>query len=477
MTRLQRRDLWTALVVAVSVAGCTNARAQQGTSTDPFPQPIESRRDAVTVRVADYAALPQVNGQWPRMMLLSAEPGGPRLFVNTMQGPLFSLADEGRSVTEYLDIDAGRWGVRVQADGMERGFQSFAFHPQFNQPGSRGYGRFYTYTDTSNMAPTPDFTPAGAAGGTHDTVLLEWTAANPQAATYDGGPPRELQRIRQPFTNHNGGLLAFDPLAPPGSPDADLLYMSVADGGSGGDPYNLAQNLGSVFGKILRIDPLGTASTSRNYGVPATNPFAGRRDALGEVYAYGLRNPQRFAWDTATGRMFVADIGQNAVEKISAVTAGANLGWNRWEGSYRYIGPQVSLGGARGETGITYPVAEYGHGDPLLLGTTAAITGVVVYRGTRIPQLTNRLVFGDNPTGEIFFVNADTLPEGGQDAIRRVLLNDRGTVKTLRQVVRDTAFSHGRGMPVRVDLRFGTGPGDQLFLLNKQDGIVRTLLP
>src|SRR5690606_13340232 len=137
----------------------------------------------------------------------------------------------------------------------ERGFQSFAFHPQFNQAGAPGYGRFYTYTDSTNMNPAPDFTAAGAAKETHDTVLLEWTAKNPAAATYDGGAPRELIRIRQPFANHNAGHLAFNPNAPPGSPEFGLLYMGVADGGSGGDPLDLAQNLGSAFGKVFRIDP------------------------------------------------------------------------------------------------------------------------------------------------------------------------------------------------------------------------------
>ena len=158
--------------------------------------------------------------------------------------------------------------------GRERGFQSFAFHPQFSQQGSRGFGKFYTYTDTTNMTPPADFQPAPGGMDTHHAVLLEWTAKTPGAAIYDGGAPRELMRWRDPFQNHNGGMLAFNPLAAPNSPDFGLLYMGVADGGSGGDPLNMAQNLGIAFGKIFRIDPLGNNSANKKYGIPADNPLA-----------------------------------------------------------------------------------------------------------------------------------------------------------------------------------------------------------
>ena len=117
------------------------------------------------------------------------------------------------------------------------------------------------------MTPKPDFVPSGT-GHTHDTVLLEWTAKEPAAATYDGGAPRELLRAAHPFPNHNGGQIAFNPLARPGSADFGLLYVGIADGGSGGDPYKLGQNLDSAFAKILRIDPLGKNSANGKYGIP-----------------------------------------------------------------------------------------------------------------------------------------------------------------------------------------------------------------
>jgi hypothetical protein len=469
-----RNRITSLLIVSAFTAACVLAQSAQSTN-DPFPQPIAATQDVVRVNYVEYAQLPTVDGP-PRMMLLTAEPGGRRLFVNDMRGPLYSIADNGKNVTLYININDPKWSVGVQSQGSERGFQSFAFHPQFNQAGSRGFGRFYTYTDTTDMTPAPDFTPTGG-NNTHDTVLLEWTAKIPGAATYDGGPPRELIRMRQPYANHNAGHLAFHSFAGPNSPEYGLLYMGVADGGSGGDPLEMAQNLASAFGKVFRIDPLGNNSANKKYGIPAANPFVddNNPNTLAEIYAYGVRNPQRFNWDARTGAMYLADIGQNIVEEISPVTRGANLGWNDWEGSFAFISRQgVSLEKPRGDPKMTYPVVEYGQIDPLLQGSSAA-TGVVVYRGSQIPQLANVVLFGDNPSGEIFYFNADKVPDGGQDAIRRVMLMDKGTAKTLLGVIRDRANASGGRQPTRADLRFGTGPDNQVFLLNKQDGLVRLL--
>jgi hypothetical protein len=465
-----------ALLMAATLLAALPVAAQ--TTNDPYAAPIPASQGAITVNFVEFASLPDVGGQPARMMLLVDEPGTRRLFVNDMRGPLYSVSYDGRTVTPYADINAAPWGVSVQSSGSERGFQSFAFHPQFNQPGTRGFGKFYTLTDTSNTAPAPDFKPAGGTR-THDTVLLEWTARTPAAPSYDGGPPRELIRFEQPFANHNGGQLGFNPLAVPGAADYGLLYIGFADGGSGGDPLEMAQNLGSAFGKLLRIDPLGSNSTNGKYGIPADNPFVknAAAKALGEIYAYGLRNPQRFAWDPKTGNLFVADIGQNIVEEVSIVTAGANMGWNDWEGSFAYISrTEVSLANQRGDSRVVYPVVEYGQPDPLLQGQSAVTMGYV-YRETAIRQLANLVLFGDNPSGEIFYVNADNLPKGGQDAIRRILLNHNGQAKTLLQVVKETNTRQGKPPATRADLRFGMGPDGQVFLLNKRDGVIRLLVP
>jgi Glucose / Sorbosone dehydrogenase len=381
-------------------------------------------------------------------------------------------------VTPYLDLRDPKWQIPVQAQGRERGFQSFAIHPDFNRRGAPGFGKFYVYTDTTNVSPAADFKPGGG-NHTHDTVLIEWTAKNPAAATYDGAAPRELFRLEQPFANHNAGHLTFNPLAAPRDAEHGLLYIGVADGGSGGDPLKLAQNLSSAFGKILRIDPLGKDSANGKYGIPASNPFVSdnKTETLGEIYAYGVRNPQRLFWDVKTRRMFMSDIGQNVVEEISPVTAGANLGWNDWEGSFRYVNRTVAIDKPRSDPGVTYPVAEYGQLDALLQGNSAAIGGLV-YRATAIPQLSGLLIFGDNPSGEIFYLHADKLPpNGGQDPIRRVLLDDGGQRKTLLQVIKETNTKQGKTPATRADLRFGLGPDDQVFLLNKADGVIRLLVP
>ena len=462
------RHLTHALAATLLMASCAF-----GQSIDPFPQPINTTDGVIRVNIAEFASIPDMDSEPARMMLLVNEPGTRRLFVNDMRGPIYGVSYDGKTVIRYIDINASDWGVNVQSQGRERGFQSFALHPQFNQQGTRGYGKFYTYTDSSNMQPKPDFIPAGGMN-THDTVLFEWTAKNPEAATYDGGPPRELVRFRQPFANHNAGLAAFNPLAMPDSADYGLLYFSLADGGSGGDPFNAAQNLGTPFGKILRIDPLGTNSANGRYGIPASNPFVSGNSpkALGEIYAYGVRNPQRFGWDPKNGNLFLAEIGQNIVEEVSLITPGANLGWNAWEASFRFVSrTEIKLNERRGDPKVTYPIVEYDHLDPLF-GPQVATTGVVVYRGTAIPALTNLVLFGDNPSGEVFYFSADRLPSGGQDPIRRVLFNSGGSAKTLMQLIKEKKPS-----APRADLRFGLGPDNQVFLLNKQDGTIRRIVP
>jgi hypothetical protein len=464
-------------VIAVLLMVLTVALAQE--STDPFPEPIPANDRVITVKFAEFATIPDFNNAAPRIMTMLWEPGTQRYFASDMNGKLYRISADGKTVTQYVDMTAADWKVAVQAANSERGFQTFAFHPQFSQRGSRGFGKFYTVVDSSAMTNMGDFKPAGG-GHTQDTLLLEWTAKDPTAAAYDGEGPRELIRWEQPYANHNAGHSAFNPLAKAGDADYGLLYIGFADGGSGGDPNGHAQNLNIAFGKILRIDPLGNNSANKKYGIPPSNPFAndGKDDTLGEIYAYGVRNPQRLFWDPKNGNMFMSDIGQDTVEKVSAVTAGANLGWNVWEGSYRFVargatgrGTRVNLDTPRGDPKVTYPLAEFGQLDSLLQNSSAAIGGMV-YRSTRIPQLTNLLIFGDNPSGEIFYVNADNLPKGGQDPIRRILLNDAGTPKTFLQVIKEK-----NPAATRADLRFAEGPDGQIYLLNKRDGIIRVLVP
>ncbi len=473
---LRRITLFVPAVAALAAILAVPAAGQL--TSDPYPDPIPQSEGVLRVDYVEFAQVPDFEGRPPRMMHLVDEPGTGRLFVSDMWGVLYWVSYGGETVTEYLDLTDADWGFSVDARSGERGLQSFAFHPQFNEAGAPGYGKFYTYLDVVDTSPVGDFTTPGDQA-THHTLLLEWTTSNPEADAYDGGAPREVMRIVQPFANHNAGQLGFNPLASPGDSDFGLLYMGVADGGSGGDPMDLAQNLSSAFGKIFRIDPLGSTGANGEYGIPSDNPFVADGDpgTLGEIYAYGVRNPQRFGWDPANGNLFLADIGQNTIEELSIVTLGANLGWNDWEGSYRFIGREgVDGGDDRSDPSVTYPVAEYGHTDPVLVEGDAAASGVHVYRDDTIAQLEGLVLFGDNPSGEVFYIDADNLPNGGEEGVRRVLFNDDGQAKTLLQLVREKNQAQGREPAENVDLRIGTGPDGRAVLLNKFDGTIRMLV-
>lgn len=461
------------LSVAAFVVPCVAASAQG--ATRPLA-PIDTTKPVI-VNVAEFATIPDVNGQAARMMHLTDEPGTKRLFVSDMRGPLYSVSYDGKTVVLYVDVNDSTWGVHVQSQGRERGVQSFAIHPQFAQRGAPGYGKFYTWADSRNNTAQADFVPGGGSN-THHTVLHEWTAKDATSSTYDGSAPRELFRFEQPYSNHNGGMAAFNPLARPGQPDFGLLYVGIGDGGSGGDPLNAAQNLGNGFGKIFRIDPHGRDSKNGKYGIPKSNPFAGGKNpaALPEIFAYGFRNPQRFAWDPKTGSMFVSDIGQGIVEEVAVVKAGENHGWNTWEGSFKYVGRQgVDAANPRSDNKVVFPVVEYAHGDPVM-SNRAAISGLHVVRGNGVPPLENKVIFSDLPSGELLFFDADKLPAGGSQGIGRILLKQGdGQPKTLLQLAQELNARQGKSPATRTDTRVSGAADGRVFIINKADGTIRLL--
>lgn len=430
------------------------------------------------VDLQPFATLPNSGNNLPaRASVLTGAPDG-RTFANDQRGLLYLLGADGASVTLYLNVAAR---TPLLNDNGERGFHGFAFHPDFNTPGTAGYGKLYTLASQTDTSATATFAPnVPGAGRDHDEVLLEWTAADPAAATFTPADParpfREVLRLARPAGNHNAGYLAFNPTAGSG-PDRGNLYLGTGDSGGGGDPLNLAQMAGSAFGAILRIDPLLPAagapgrSVNGQYRVPADNPFATNRTLLPEKFVGGFRNPQRFTWDPANGHLFIADIGQNRVEEIDLAVPGANYGWNQREGSFVYQNGNIG-NNARGDaagTGFTYPVAEYFHFGSAGNGVTAG----PVLRGNRFPGLGTggRLLFADFPSGVAYTIDADRLPDGGQEPVSELRLRQNGVESSFLDMIRQVNPSAGRA-----DLRFGVDAVGDVFFLNKQDGIIRRVV-
>ncbi len=294
-----------------------------------------------------------------RPTYLTAPEGDDRLFVLEQPGRVRIVRNGQLLATPYLDI-----ADVVDTDGNEQGLLGMAFHPEFETN-----GQLYL-----------DFTidPAGA------TRVVRYTVADPAADVASVVASDTILEVGQPFSNHNGGMLAFGP--------DDRLYVALGDGGSGGDPQGNGQDSTTVLGTIVRLEPDGT--------VPADNPFVGR-SGDDRIWAYGLRNPWRFAFDPPSSTLFIADVGQNSWEEVNAVDdgrAGVNYGWNVMEGMHCFGG------GGCDQTGLELPVLEYGHDEG------CSITGGFVYRGSAVSAAEGRYFFADLCSG---FVRSFLL-EGGE---------------------------------------------------------------
>jgi hypothetical protein len=365
-----KTQITSALLLSLSL--CCSALGQ-----DFFPTPIE--RGPLAVAIKEFAVLPDSgsgSSAPARMSVMTVDPLG-RLLVNDQRGPLYIVSTDGEAVTEYLDLRDFPT-LQVNSIGGERGFQSFTFHPDFNAQDTAGFGKFYTIHSSNNTTPTPDFDPGG--GTSFHTLLLEWTTDVPASSTFVPANAaqtfRAVLRFDQPFGNHNAGLIAFNTSVGSADPDRTNLYIAMGDGGSGGDPQENGQDAGNPYGAILRIDPTGTDSGNGQYGIVSDNALAADGDGgtLAEIYSYGLRNPQRFGWDIATGAMYIADIGQNAVEEIDLGVNGGNFGWDQREGSFEFEGAKTA--------DMIDPLAEYDHTNvvsdpPTSIGNRAVTTGEV----------------------------------------------------------------------------------------------------
>ena len=483
---------------------------------------------------ADHRRTPAASntrGLLARVNFLREEPGGRRFFVNDLNGPLYILDKKTKQFTTYLDFNglAGRPGL-FQKFTFERNFATglinFIFDPDYARNGV-----FYTIhmedptteapaepkagvvpgLDLSGYRTTPaSVTPiAPGARITREGVMIEWTDRNIANATFEG-TARELLRMQLASPIHPLGEMTFNPTARRGDPDWRVMYVGVGDSGSGEqrDIRRLnPQRLDNWNGKILRIVPdlrehtaTSTVSENGRYRIPNDNPFVAVEGARKEIWASGLRNPHRLIWDVDPARpreprLLAFNIGLTAWETVVIVKKGANYGYSLREGPQAMtcrgwlpvpaddtIPVQITDTITRGTVKPTYPVIAYPHtnsgGD--------AIAGGFIYRGTRIPALKGKLLFGDITTGRIWYAEmADVLraDDGDPATLAPIHELDAG----LRRLVEETYRARGgRGEALpgaaavsgrgRVDVRFAEDNAGELYLLTKSDGMIRQVV-
>ena len=292
-------------------------------------------------------------------------------------------------------------------DPANFGAISIAFHPDFADPKADGYGRFYVIETENDTAGVPDFDGSllqVSIGGVHHDVLYEYTATDPSSNTF-AGTRRSLMRVEQPGKDHNLFDICFD--------DDGLMFVSSGDGGNQGEGVNLIRQnagfLGNVFGKILRIDPLGSNSDNGQYGIPEDNPFVSTDGALGEIYSYGHRSPYRLTIDDSTGDLWLGEVGQQQVEEVNKIVAGGNYGWSTKEGSFIFDqtdfdnnsidsdSDKNGTGDAADADNLIDPVFEVDH------QTARSITGGFIYQPDDIPGLEGMYIFSDAFGNGLFY--------------------------------------------------------------------------
>lgn len=328
---------------------CTNPRGEKGRETkDPT---------ALTIRLHEIA------GGLHSPVAAAFTPEG-LMLVCEQTGVIRSIENGKLSDTSFLDLQSKL--VKISAAYDERGLLGIALHPDYSSN-----KKFYVYYSA----------PSQQIGSDHKSVLAEFkTSSNPHQA--DATSERIILTVEQPESNHNGGNIKFGP--------DGYLYIGMGDGGGAGDmhgPSGNGQNLNTLLGKILRID----VNTTKAYGIPADNPFVGK-PAKPEIWAYGLRNPWRFSFDRKTGRLFVADVGQNTYEEVNIVEKGGNYGWKIMEATHCFEPAKNCK-----TEGLKLPINEYDH------KTGISITGGFVYNGKSLKGLTDKYLFADW-TGPVFYL-------------------------------------------------------------------------
>ena len=301
-----------------------------------------------------------------------------RLFIVEQRGVIKILEAGAVLATPFLDIDAL---VTNPSGNDERGCLGLAFAPDYSTS-----GHFYVYyTDLSG-----------------DSRIRRYTvSANPDVA--DAASGLDILFLDQPFTNHNGGTLAFGP--------DGYLYMGFGDGGSFDDPLGNGQAGNTLLGKFIRIDPTGDAFPGdpiQNYAIPPSNPFVGNASFRDEIWSVGLRNPYRWSFDRITGDMWIGDVGQGCWEEVDFEPAsgggGRNYGWSKLEGNHCFVSGGGCTPTGCDSTGLVLPVREYSHSQD---GFSCSITGGYVYRGSAIPSLAGTYFYADFCSGRIYSFRYD----------------------------------------------------------------------
>lgn len=359
---------------------------------DLLPSIIVSPSNS-TVRLQQLASL-----SLPSDMAPVPDQSG-KLFVTELSGAIHVI--DGSTIQTYHTM-TGANTISPVPNG-DTAFTSIAFHPGFADASSPGYRKFYTLEPekpaTATATFTPQFSSISVANTHHQDVLYEYTVADPAANSIGSFAKREIMRANQPRHNHNFNDLEFD--------ENELLYIGVGDGGNNATERQNSPSLSTVYGKILRIDPLGiqgTLASNGQYSTPNNNPFAAQLGTRKEIFAYGLRNPYRISIDPITNHLYIADVGQDNVEEVnvipnvlSASAGGQHFGWPGKEGSILFpsFNPDPDHnnngnGDIADANGWTDPIFDYDHQDG------ADIIGGFVYRGSLLPELYGKYVFADH---------------------------------------------------------------------------------
>lgn len=273
-------------------------------------------------------------------------------------------------------------------------------------------------------------------------------------------------RINVPTVMHGVQEITFNPLAKPSDKDYGMLYIGIGDGGSVDDGFPfLVDRKDRILGSIIRINPRGNNSVNTRYGIPADNPFLKTGNALREVYAYGFRNPHRLTW-SKSGNLLASNIGGGNIESVNLVKPGADFGWPVREGNF-LVEPDndwskvYPLPANDSSFHFTYPVVAYDHN-----GGTAAISGGFEYCGNAVPELIGKYLFGDIPSGRLYYFNMSELKQGQLATIHEWQVSINGSIRTLRELCQTS----------RVDLHFGRDAKGELYILTKPDGKIYKLV-